>query len=145
MPGLPYIHDDGGRAAAGFKGKTGDCVARSIAIATQQDYIEVYNALNAEAQKERPRGGRSKSSARTGVKMATIQRYLKKQGWTWTPTMHIGSGTTVHLTPDELPMGRIIVRVSKHLCAVVDRVVHDTHDPSRDGTRAVYGYWAKEA
>jgi hypothetical protein len=26
--------DDGGRGAAGFKGKTGDCVCRAIAIAT---------------------------------------------------------------------------------------------------------------
>ena len=31
--------------------------------------------------------------------------------------------------------------VSKHITAVVDGVIHDTFDPSRDGTRCVYGYW----
>ena len=30
--------DDGGRSAAGFKGKAGDCVVRSIAIATGINY-----------------------------------------------------------------------------------------------------------
>jgi hypothetical protein len=34
--------------------------------------------------------------------------------------------------------------VSKHYCAVIDGVIHDTSDPSRDGTRCVYGYWIKE-
>ena len=32
--------DDGGRAAAGFKGKAGDCVVRSISIATGIKYAE---------------------------------------------------------------------------------------------------------
>lgn len=41
----------------------------------------------------------------------------------------------------ELPSGRLIVAVSRHLCAVIDGVIHDTFDPSRDGTRCVYGYF----
>lgn len=31
---MTFVYDDGGRSAAGFKGKTGDCVTRAIAIAT---------------------------------------------------------------------------------------------------------------
>ena len=31
---MPFVVDDGGRADAGYKGQTGDCVCRSIAIAT---------------------------------------------------------------------------------------------------------------
>ena len=31
---LKFKADDGGRSEAGFKGKAGDCVVRSIAIAT---------------------------------------------------------------------------------------------------------------
>jgi hypothetical protein len=62
-------------------------------------------------------------------------------GWVWTPTMQIGSGCTVHLRADELPPGRLVVSVSKHLTAVIDGVIHDTHDCSRRGTRCVYGYW----
>ena len=37
--------DDGGRAAAGFKGKAGDCVVRSIAVATGINYEEEYEDL----------------------------------------------------------------------------------------------------
>ena len=37
--------DDGGRAAAGYKGKAGDCVVRSIAIATNLSYQKIYNDL----------------------------------------------------------------------------------------------------
>ena len=55
--------------------------------------------------------------------------------------MAIGQGCTVHLRADELPAGRLVVRLSRHVCAVVDGTVHDNHDPRRNGTRCVYGYW----
>ena len=42
---LPLQINDGGRAAAGYKGKAGDCVVRSIAIATGVNYEEVYEDL----------------------------------------------------------------------------------------------------
>jgi len=48
-----FVCHDGGRAAAGYKGSTGDCVTRSIAIATGQPYLEVYDALNELGQNER--------------------------------------------------------------------------------------------
>jgi hypothetical protein len=92
----------------------------------------------------RARGRRSLTfdpSPRNGMSPDIYRPYLAELGWQWTPTMTIGSGTTVHLRADELPAGRIIARVSRHLCAVIDGVVHDTGDPTRDGTRAVYGYW----
>jgi hypothetical protein len=66
-------------------------------------------------------------------------------GWEWTPTMAIGQGCTVHLRADELPAGRLVVSVSKHWVAVIDGVIHDTYDCSRDGTRCVYGYWERRA
>ena len=43
---IPFIYNDGGRAAAGFKGNTRDCVTRAIAIVTGKPYKEVYDALN---------------------------------------------------------------------------------------------------
>jgi len=131
-----FIHDDGGRATAGFKGETGDCVTRAIAIATNTPYRDAYDALNRRTKDLSVRG-----SARTGVYRKAYDAYLRDLGWTWTPTMHIGSGCRVHLRPDELPSGRLIVRLTRHLAAVVDGVLHDTHDCSRDGTRCVYGYW----
>ena len=139
-----FVADDGGRAAAGFRGEAGDCVVRAVAIASGLAYRDVYLLVNTVAKLERPRAGRRRSSSRTGVSKATSRRVMETLGWVWTPTMQIGSGCQVHLRADELPAGRLVVAVSKHWTAVVDGVVHDTHDPSRDGTRCVYGYW-KEA
>lgn len=137
--------DDGGRKAAGYQGTAGDCVVRAIAIATGMPYQSVYDGINATAVGER-RGKRKRgvSSARNGVYKGTIRKYLAALGWKWTPTMGIGTGCKVHLKADELPAGRLVVSLSKHLTAVIDGVIHDTHDPQRDGTRCVYGYWAKE-
>jgi hypothetical protein len=142
VKGLPWTTDDGGRKGAGYEGSTGDCVVRAIAVATGKPYQDVYDSINVLAKAER-RGKRKRgtSNARTGVYRFTYQRYLEGLGWRWTPTMRIGSGCTVHLRPGELPKGRLIVSVSKHMTAVIDGVVRDTHDPSRGGTRCVYGYW----
>jgi hypothetical protein len=144
MPDPGFVFDDGGRAQAGYKGTTGDCVTRAVAIATRRPYQEVYDALN-EAIRARPARGqrKRKSSARTGVPRRIYERYLADLGWRWVPTMRIGSGTTVHLRADELPSSRIIARLSGHLSAVVDGVVRDDHDPCRDGTRCVYGYFTR--
>ena len=43
---MKYIYDDGGRAEAGFKGKTGDCCCRAIAIATGMPYKDAYDLIN---------------------------------------------------------------------------------------------------
>jgi hypothetical protein len=59
--------------------------------------------------------------------------------------MSIGSGCQVHLRADELPSGRLIVSVSRHVVAVIDGIIHDNHDCSRGGTRCVYGYWKPQA
>jgi hypothetical protein len=142
---MTFQINDGGRAAAGFRGETGDCVCRAIAIAAELPYAEVYVALNEAALRERPRVGRRKrSSARTGIQIPTIRRYLTSIGWRWVPTMQIGSGCKVHLRANELPSGRLIVSVSRHVVAVIDGVVHDTHDPTREGMRCVYGYYTRE-
>ncbi len=140
--GRHFRFDDGGRLAAGYKGKAGDCVVRAIAIATERPYQEIYDLVNSAATYERTgKRKRGISNARTGVYKVSIKRIMNHLGWVWTPTMQIGSGCTVHLRPAELPPGRLIVSVSKHLTAVIDGVIHDTHDCSRRGTRCVYGYW----
>lgn len=134
--GVAWVYDDGGRKAAGYKGKTGDCTWRAVAIATGIPYREAYDllckfsAINAEPPNE---------AGRTGP--ASLA--MKHLGWTWVPTMKIGSGCQVHLHPDELPSGRIIAVLSGHWCAVIDGVIHDTYDPSRGGMRCVYGYWSE--
>lgn len=135
-----WIYDDGGRQAAGYKGEAGDCVVRSIAIATGLPYQKVYDEINAIGKQER-RVIRGRSDSRNGVFKQTQKTYMASLGWTWTPTMKIGQGCRVHLVREELPTGRLVVAVSKHSVAVIDGVIHDTYDPARGGKRCVYGYW----
>lgn len=144
MKVLEYVWDDGGRASAGYKGAADDCVCRAIAIATQIPYKDVYKLINEFGKRERFRKGTSRSSARTGVHRDTIRKIMNHLGWRWVPTMFVGSGCTVHLKADELPSGRLVVSLSKHMTAVVDGVLHDTYDCSRDETRCVYGYFVKD-
>lgn len=170
---MDFQLNDGGRAAAGYKGQTGDCAVRSISIATGMGYQAAYDLVMRHCKAERPsKRRRGKSHPRTGVHAVTMQAAMAELGWTWVPTMGIGTGCTVHLDPDELPAGRIICRVSKHFCAVLDGVLHDTHNAANRGTtvfpegfpenelpagadrlegggwvhrprRCVYGYWMK--
>jgi hypothetical protein len=154
--GKKFVMDDGGRAATGYKGQTGDCVCRSIAIATGKPYGEVCEALwsgirdhgtsrrDYVAKRINRGGGRNGTTPRNGVCRKVYERYLASLGWKFTPTMQIGSGCKVHLCKGELPGGRLIVKVSRHVTAVIDGVIHDTHDCSRDGTRCVYGYFSQE-
>jgi len=141
--GLTFVEDDGGRKHAGFKGTTGDCSTRAIAIAVGLPYAEVYDSLTKLGKACRITKRHPKPCyARTGVCLKVINRFLGSHGWTWHATMGIGTGTTVHLRAGELPRNKyLIARISKHLVAVVDGELHDTHDPSGDGTRAVYGVW----
>jgi hypothetical protein len=139
---MRFQYNDGGRQAAGYKGLTGDCACRAIAIATEQPYQAVYDALNELAKRERiGKRKRGKSNARTGVYIATVRTYMMRLGWDWVPTMFIGCGCKVHLREDELPLGRLLVNVSRHFTTVIDGVIHDTGNPDRGGTRCVYGYW----
>ncbi len=146
---IEYKYNDGGRSLY-FKGKGGDCVTRAIAIAADLDYKEVYDrlALGNATQRKGKYESKTKAGRRTALHGINTKRkwfrdYMKELGFEWVPTMFVGKGCTVHLKASELPEGRIICAVSKHYTAVIDGVVHDTHDPSRNGTRCVYGYWQK--
>lgn len=132
---MDWKHNDGGRAAAGFKGSAGDCVARAVAIASGRPYAEVYAALSAIEGGRRASKRRKKvrASARNGVytNRKPFKDYMASLGFTWTPTMQIGSGCKVHLRADELPSGRLVVAVSRHYTAVINGVIHDTHNPAK--------------
>lgn len=128
----------------GFKGQTGDCVTRAIAIATGLSYQKVHDDLNNLQKSMKQTKKVRSSSSRTGVHRVIYEQYLKSLGWKWQATVGIGMGCTTHMLDYELPKGRVIVRVSRHVAAVIDGVLHDTHDCSREGTRCVYGYFTKE-
>jgi hypothetical protein len=136
---IPFQRNDGGREAAGFKGKTGDCVCRAICIATGLPYTIVYDRLaegNA-AQRKTRRMKPNLKGVRTAshgiyVKRKWFKDYMRELGFVWVPTMQIGSGCKVHLEDGTLPKGRLVVQVSRHLTAVINGVIHDTYDPQRN-------------
>ena len=125
-----YKFNNGGWVGA----KRGDCVMRAISIATERSYDLVFNELMDLAKEKQNLPNNKK----------VYMPYLNALGWKWKPTMGIGTGCKVHLKTSELPKGRIICRCSRHLVAVIDGVIHDTYNPSRDETRCVYGYFYKE-
>lgn len=137
-----FAYNDGGREQSGFRGDADDCVVRAYVIASGLSYTETYAEFNDWLRARYPATFTSKKrSVRNGVQKADTRAWFEEKGWTWTPTMRVGQGTKVHLRADELPSGPIVCSVSRHLVAVLDGVVHDTHDPRRGGKRAVYGYW----
>ena len=148
---LSFQFNDGGRAATGCKGRAGDCVVRSIAIAANLPYMQVYEDLRlanesyAQLRNNRlaKRLNAKGSSPRNGNHRNVFHDYIVGLGFRWVPTMKVGAGCQVHLRADELPKAILIVKVSKHLTAVVNGVIHDTHDPARGGNRCVYGYYIK--
>ena len=153
---MEWVFNDGGRAEAGYKGLTDDCVCRAFAIATGKPYKTVYEDINRLAKNERTgKRKRDISSARTGVYKNTHRKLAAEYGLKWTPLMKIGEGCKVHLVADELPKGTIIVHISGHLVCVIDGVIHDTYNSSikqyyddegnliTNDRRCVYGYYSK--
>jgi hypothetical protein len=135
---MTYQYNDGGMIAAGFKKPKKDCVVRAIAIATEMTYAEANDLINQVA-------GKDVDARNNGVNKKVWKDLMKQLGWTWTPTMLVGSGCKVHLVADELPMGRLVVSVSKHLTVMIDGVIHDVYpNVARGGKRAVYGYYKKD-
>ena len=142
---------DGGRAEAGYKGSTGDCVTRAISIASGKPYQTVYDELailsKAYMEKKRKRR-RGVSSPRLGVHKEVYHAYLLSQGFKWHPVMGIGTGCSMTLSGwivnAYFKKGSYILSLSKHLTAIVDGIVLDNHDPSREGTRCIYGYYSKD-
>lgn len=148
-----FVKHDGGRSKY-YVGDVGDCVTRAIAIATGIDYKIVYDAVfngiyelkeNGRSKiaksLRKKKSGRSGTTPRNGVHKPVYHKYLESLGWIWVPTMFIGSGCKVHLRGDELPKGRLIVSVSRHLTSMIDGVLYDSYDCTRSGTRCVYGYF----
>lgn len=132
---MEFIWHDGGRAASGYVGLAGDCVTRSISIATGLAYRDVYQSL----------GEVSGKTPRNGVYTQHAAGYLNDRGW---ERRH---GKGLAFQPESLPRGVVVCHLSTasdrghHFCTVVDHVVYDTWDPSDDGDYLVQDYWVMPA
>lgn len=133
-----WVWNDGGRRAAGFKGRAGDCVTRAIAIATGKPYREVYDALF-EAMTPTASLGRSRRrpSPRNGIYSFIWKPYLLSLGFKWV-------SKPGYFTKSNLPhKGVVIVYTHRHLAAVIDGVIHDVWDSSKGGDKEMTGYFVK--
>ena len=126
---MKWNYNDGGRKLAGFKGSTGDCVTRAIAIATGKPYKEVYNDLFTRA-KEYSKTRRNKiaksiqkygATPRNGMWKEIYRPYLESLGWKY----KVGN-----VKLNEFPAGTYICSVRKHLTVVKDGELYDTWDCS---------------
>lgn len=134
----PFVFDDGGREAAGFRGTAGDCFTRAVAITTGRPYRPVYDEITRYGLS---RGYRS--VARLGPPKPVFVPYMRDVlGAVWTAKMGIGTGCRTHVRKGEVPeTGRWVLQLSGHVTALVDGTVYDLYDPSREGLRCVYGWW----
>jgi hypothetical protein len=124
--------NDGGRFASGFVGLTGDCVVRSIAIATGHNYRDIYSEI----------GKASEKTPRNGVSTTVAAEYLATRQWKHT------DGRQARFAAQSLPQGVVIVHLAStksrrhgHFCTVIDHVIHDTWNPSDDDEFVVAGFW----
>ena len=129
---VTIIDDDGGRRAAGFKGKARDCVCRSIAIVTKRSYADVYSMLKT-ASEEYANTRRNKvarlikrrgASPRNGVFKEVYTELLGTLGMEY-----VSFGAQRGWLTDIPTNTNCIVRYPKHLTAYKMGVLHDTNDP----------------
>ncbi len=133
---MQFHKTDGGRRDAGFKGRTGDCVTRSIAIATETPYRQVYRDLTALT---RSMTGGLDTSVRRGCSEAVSHRYLTDHGWSvvLTPNSYLVDAPTDR---------RIIAVLPRHNVAVIYGTVHDSWDSrvsrrTKCGSPRLLGYY----
>jgi len=133
---IGYTYDDDGRAAAGYRGKTGDCVVRAIAICAREDYRAVYGTMaehmkrngyaaggNAYATRERNR----KAPRRRGrLNARRVQdRVLEAYGF---HKVRLPEGERPTFTEAHRRYGDCVVGTTKHVSAIAGGALRDTFD-----------------
>src|SRR5262249_2326010 len=137
----PFVKDNGGGPE-----NEGNCVPRSIAIATGKPYDEVVGALRAEAARFSDRvpdrmeseGIRKSKKGAYNFEPQAVDPYLRAIGWEFTRPKE-----PMRLRADDLPSGRLIVSINRHYVAVIDGVIHDLYDSGGAGKIKVEGYYTK--
>lgn len=129
---IGYACDDGGRSDAGFRGDTGDCAVRAIAILTRTPYAVVYRrmaacmraagyAASGNAYRQRPRHGLKPAiSARNLQDLVKTSFGLSRVMLPRGPRPTYSEAWVLH--------GDCIVGTAKHVCAIVDGDLRDTFD-----------------
>ena len=130
---LKYEYSDGGRAAAGFKGKAGDCVTRATAIFTGRPYKEVYKMMAAANKKC---GGIR--SARNGVAEWAYKKVFAELGIV---EVKLPAGPNPTFSDAHEWHGDCIVTTPTHIAALINGVLHDTSDKRYYKRSDGFGYY----
>lgn len=163
---MKFKQNDGGRKKFGFKGTSGDCATRAIAIATKQDYSKVYKKIRLLAKEElflhEKLSGvdvkklktnsyqNSKISPNTGTEISVIKNYLLnyRGGKIWRETtLNISSYESgiLLLNRWDIPeKGTFIISIKNHLTCVVNGILNDTWNCDKNGEAKVISiFWKK--
>lgn len=157
---MKFQYNDGGRMQAftdsrgddrrgddRFLGNAGDCVTRALAIMTGRPYAELWDMVAALNVKEGKR-----KSANNGVRCSgsLFRSFMAQLGYTFVETTEEvpfnENGLRGVLRQNKklkdvtIPMGRVMVLITRHAVAFVDGVMNDTH-VSTVGNNTCYGYY----
>ena len=122
---LDYVMDDGGREAAGRKGRTGDCVTRALSILTERPYLECYKALAVANSQEKRGKGYGKVSASHGVAKPAYEKVYREFGL---EKVKLPAGAKPTFTEALATYGDCVVTTARHVCCLKDGALHDTWD-----------------
>ena len=157
---LEFTFNDGGRSKY-FKGQTGDCVVRAIAIATGGDYKVIYDDLfqankdymsskNTKLAKQMKSRAREKSGTpRAGIYKKIFDKYLLSKGWKYVSCRTFG-GTERTKLDQLMHLDNIIVNINRHSMCMQKGVVQDIWDSRYSewlgvtSIKTANGYFIKE-
>ena len=138
-----YAFDDGGRKAAGYKGKSaGDCVTRACSILLGDSYAspgtrysEVYREMaHANSKVKRGHGRRT---ARDGVYKLAYDKVFAAYGFV---KIKLPKGPRPTYGEAYERYGDCIVSTANHLAAIVNGEYRDTYDDREYEWKRVYCY-----
>ena len=154
---IDYIQEDGGRADAGFRGSTGDCVVRAIAIASGEEYQVVYDTMAAHMRKhgyvatgnayqQKPKAGKTKKRPRSALNIQhDVLRFFGFE------KVKLPQGARPTYTEAHRRYGNCIVSTTKHMAALVDGALRDLFDgrtyeyENMAGERKAMSVWVRRA
>ena len=124
--------NDGGRSKYFKDDCVGDCVVRALAIATDQDYLEVHKYVQDTL------GILPEDGVFTNVLHDLLRNKL---GFSWRHTMYSPRVRCDEKGIVALPSDvKIILNLPLHVSAYVNGYILDTYDPRVDN-EMIYGYW----
>jgi hypothetical protein len=132
---MDWIYNDGGRSKYYKRVAQGDCVIRAIAIATNQDYLQVQKDIKKIIRKEK---SQYKSNIDVGLFRHTYDKYFKEIGWNWYFTAN-----TMRVNDFEHIEGTFILSLPNHFVACQNGILFDTFDSSKNNPM-VYGFFSKK-